>query len=263
MKKLFHVLQQISFIFLILLLLTGLAAAQKAQSSPLPNSMEIGDDGVPVLIKHLPDWENAQKRALLTTQLQELQKTAGNRPVLNEIEFAGGTEAVTAEYDKARLVIVEFHTPQMAVEMDAKIQAKLTELNQPPTQTAYRKIGNYAVFVFDASDEQKANTLLDGVSYEKQVQWLGDNPYPHIAAVRKEREYIMTTGGIIVTVLQTAGIAVLLALGLGGVLGAVVFYRRRQQQALGNVYSDAGGMLRLNLDEIATQTSPSRLIENK
>lgn len=261
MKKFSQVLRQISFIFLILLSLTGLVLAQKAQNSPLPKSMEIGDDGVPVLVKHLPDWENAQKRALLTTQLQELQNAAGNRPILNEIDFAGGTEAVTAEYDKARLVIVEFHTPQMAIEMDAKIQSRLAELNQTPTQTAYRKVGNYAVFVFDASDEQTANTLLDGVSYEKQVQWLGDNPYPHIAAVRKEREYIMTTGGILVAVVQTAGIAILLALGLGGLLGTAVFYRRRQQQANANAYTDAGGMLRLNLDEMIPQTNQGRLIE--
>jgi hypothetical protein len=259
----FGFLRKTLAVWVVLFAFASFASAQTTQTSPAPKTFEISDDGVPVLIKNLPDWEKAQSRAALASNLQDLQKAAGERPILSVIDFAGGTEAVTAPYDKARLVIVEFHTPQMAVEMDAKIQARLAELNLPLTNTAYRKEGNYAVFVFDASDEQTANALLDRVDYSKQVQWLGGNPYPGIEAARKEREYIQTAGGVFVAVLQSAGIAVTLALTFGGLLGIAVFFIRRKQQAGQNAYSDAGGMVRLNLDEMTPQINPNRLIENK
>lgn len=250
-------LQKNLFATFILLSAAIFAFGQNNQRSP--QTMEVSDDGVPVLIKHLPDWENAQKRSAIVVNLQDLQKLSGNRPILNEVEFIGGTEAATATYDKARLIIIEFPTPQMAIDTDAKIQAKLSQSPQP--NTAYRKTGNYVVFVFDASDEQTANSLLDGVSYEKDVQWLGDNPYPAIAAARKEREFVLATGDIILTVIKTSGLAILAALGIGGIFGTLLFYRRRQQQAAADAYSDAGGMLRLNLDEMTPQTDASRLLE--
>ncbi|MEP6924781.1 MAG: hypothetical protein ABI954_09975 [Pyrinomonadaceae bacterium] len=251
---------KISFLLLVLSIISGSAFAQQKTLSS-PQTDELDDDGVPILIKHLPDWENAKKRATVVANLPELQKLSGNRPILNEIEFTAGTEAVTASYDKARLVIVEFSTPQMALDIDRKIQAKLPEISQPATQIVYRKIGNYSVFVFDAPDEASANTLLNGVSYEKTVNWLGGNPFPGIAAARKEKEYLATTGDIIVTVVKTSGLAFIAALGVGGLLGAFIFYRRRAQQTGMNAYSDAGGMVRLNLDEMTPQTDASRLLK--
>lgn len=242
------------FLFLILGAFANFAAGQKK-----PN-VELDENGIPILVKHLPDWENARKRAVLATNLADLQKAVGGeRPILNEIEFVVGTESVTANYDKSRLVIVELPTPQMAIEADSKIQTRLAE--SPQANTNYRKIGNYVVFVFDASDEQTAAKLLDAVNYEKEVQWLGNNPYPGIAAERKEREYLMTTGGVIVIVVQTAALAILTAMIFGGLLGAFVFYHRRKQQTNVNAYTDAGGMVRLNLDEMTPQSNPSRLLE--
>ena len=47
---------------------------------------------------------------------------------------------------------------------------------------------------------------------------------------------------------------------LGGVLGALLFNRRRTQQSTHEAYSDAGGMLRLNIDELTPQTDPARLL---
>lgn len=224
-------------------------------------SSDLDDNGVPVLIKHLPDWENTRKRAQIVANLPELQKLSGNRPILNEVEFTAGTEAVTATYDKSRLVIVEFSTPQLAIDIDRKIQAELAAAPQSATQIAYRKIGNYSVFVFNAPDEATANTLLDNVAYEKSINWLGGNPFPGIAAARKEKEYLATTGDIIVTVVKTSGLAIIAALGIGGLLGALVFYRRLAQQSNLNAYSDAGGMVRLNLDEMTSQIDAGRLLE--
>ncbi|HYJ45191.1 MAG TPA: DUF6599 family protein, partial [Pyrinomonadaceae bacterium] len=77
-------------------------------------TLEEGENEIPVLVKHLPDWEKAQERALYAVTPQALQKAAGQQPVLDVISFEGGAEAVTAPYDNSRLVIVEFTTPQIA-----------------------------------------------------------------------------------------------------------------------------------------------------
>jgi hypothetical protein len=258
--KSYRMLRKSLFVLLILAAFShSISAQQKALLTQQSNDLD--DDGIPILIKHLPDWENARKRAFVVANLPELQKLSGNRLILDEVEFTAGTEAVTATYDKSRLIIIEFSTPQMAVDIDRKIQSKLAELPQFETQISYRKIGNYSVFVFDAPDEATANTLLDGVTYEKSVNWLGGNPFPGIAAARKEKEYLATTGDIFVAVVKTSGLAIIAALGVGGLLGALVFYRRRAQQSDLNTYSDAGGMVRLNLDEMTPHIDINRLLE--
>lgn len=250
--------------FLCLLALAFAALSVGAQAAAVyPPGTELDDDGVPVLIKHLPDWENAKQRAVFATNLSDLKKLTGNRAILNEIEFVGGTEAATAIYDKSRVVIIEFATPQVSIETDRKINAKLEEIAEPTTQTAYRRIGNYAVFVFDAPNEAAANDLLSQVSYEKEVQWLGGNPFSDIVAARRQRresQDIQTAGEIIVTVIKTAGLAIVAALGLGGLCGAWIFYHRRRRQNGVETFSDAGGMMRLNLDDLTT--NPNRLLDD-
>jgi len=47
---------------------------------------------------------------------------------------------------------------------------------------------------------------------------------------------------------------------VGGLFGALLFSRRRTRQRNIEAYSDAGGMLRLNLDELTPETDPARLI---
>ena len=263
MKILFKIPRLLPAVTFALLILATFSVSIWAQpkTASINQNIDLDDDGIPILIKHLPDWETVRKQAMVVANLSDLQKLSGNRPILNEIEFTVGTEAVTANYDKAKLIIIEFSTPQMAVDIDRKIQARLTETAQPITQIAYRRIGNYSVFVFDAPDEATANTLLDKVLYEKSVNWLGGNPFPGIAAARKEKEYLTTTGDIIVTVVKTSGLAFVAALTFGGLLGALIFYRRRAQQSGVNSYSDAGGMVRLNLDEMTPQADVSRLLE--
>jgi hypothetical protein len=219
-----------------------------------------GEGEIPVLVKHLPEWETAQGRAVYVLSLPALQQAAGNRPALDALNFSGGTEAVTAIYnDTARLVIVEHTTPQLATDDDARINAKINELKQggQPIPTAYRRVGNYSVFVFDAPDEATAAQLIDKISYEQVVQWLGNNPHWF---ERAEREYRQTTAGVILSAIKGTGLALLICLGIGGIFGSIIFRRRRAQAAMTEAYSDAGGMLRLNLDEMTPNVDPSRLL---
>lgn len=217
------------------------------------------DNDIPALIRHLPDWETAQERAVFAVSLRALQVAAGERPALAAIDFTSGTEAVTAPYDSSRLVIVEFSTPQLSVDNDARITARLKELSATgqPLPTAYRRVGNYSVFVFDAPDEKIASKLIDGISYEKVVQWLGDNPR---AWDRAEKEFNDTTSDLIVGAVKTSGFTFLLALAVGTLFGSIVFIRRRAQQSTTDKHSDAGGMMRLNIDELTPRTDPSRLL---
>jgi hypothetical protein len=118
-------------------------------------------------------------------------------------------------------------------------------------------VGNYAVFVFDAPSEPVGNELIDQVKYQQVVQWLGDNPYAYEEATR---EFTETTLGVFVSVVKASGLALVTCFAVGGFFGALLFSRRRARQRNVEAYTDAGGMLRLNLDEMTPEIDPARLI---
>jgi hypothetical protein len=118
-------------------------------------------------------------------------------------------------------------------------------------------VGNYSVFVFDAPDFAAAEKLASQVKYEKDVRWLGRNPHADEIAMRA---YTSTMGGVILTTLITTGLAILLCLGVGGAIGGIVFLHRRSQQAAQKVYTDAGGMVRLNIEDLNTPPATSNLL---
>ncbi len=214
-------------------------------------SQEVSEeDGIPVLIKHLPDWENARNRAIYTNNIDDLRKALGERAVFDGIDFAGGTEAVTAPYDAGKLLIVEYTNPQESIESDAKFTQILAGQSQNPP-VFYRRIGNYNVFVFDAGDETAANALLDQVKYEKMIQWLGEDPfyqkkYERFTAIRAADIFLSTT-------LWVAG-GLGFAVFTGIVVGLLFFRSRDRRRTAMAAFSDAGGMIRLNLDELTGQT---------
>jgi hypothetical protein len=231
-------------------------------ASDLARGIDEGENDIPVLVKHLPNWQNAQPQARYAVSLDAVKQIVGNQPIVDVINFDGGAEAVEANYDNAQLVIVEFTTPQFAGDNDRRITAKISELRSPtqvvgtPVPSAYRRVGNYSVFVFNAPDEKTASELIDQVKYEQVVQWLGENPYWFEKA---QRMYALKTAGVLVAVLQSSGLSLLLCLGIGGIFGFFLFRRRRAQQAAAT-YSDAGGMTRLNIDEMTTDHREQKLL---
>ena len=225
----------------------------------LASGLDRGEGDIPVLVKHLPEWEKAQQTVLYLTRFQTLE-SIGQDTVLDAVVSEGDADAVLATYGNARLLLIEFNTPQRAAENDRRIIGKIQELWKlgQPAPTAYRRIGNYSVFVFDAQNEQAAKQLIDQVKYEQVVSWLGENPNIFKAA---ERYYVETTLGVLVAVLKASGFALIGCVATGGLIGALLFLRRRSQQHDVEAFSDAGGMLRLNIDEMTPQTDPSRLLE--
>ena len=213
------------------------------------DSIDKGEGDIPVLIKHLPEPEREQKNAVYLNSFNTLTSLAPQQGVLTAVQGDGNADAALATLDSGKVLIVEFNTPQLASDNDKRIIERIQELWKlgQPAPTAYRRVGNYSVFVFDAPDEQTAKQLIDQVKYEQVVSWLGENP--NILREAQER-YINTTLGVLVTVLKASGYALVGCLGFGGLIGALLFTYRRSQQKAVTAYSDAGGMLRLNLDEL-------------
>src|SRR5215813_2520511 len=219
-------------------------------------AMPEGDNDIPVLVRHLPDGESSPHPQYAVT-LKGLKKLSPNQPVLEALGFEGGTEAVAANYGQSQLVIVEFTTPQLSIDNDQRIWTRIAELKAQaqPVPTAYRRVGNYSVFVFNAPSEKTANELIDRVKYEQVVQWLGDDPH---LAEKVERYLVQTSGNVVITVLESSGLSLLVCLGVGALFGTLLFRYRRAQHA--TRYSDAGGSVRLNLDELTGNSESRRLL---
>ena len=226
------------------------------------NQLGKGEGDIPPLVKHLPGGEESQKTARFFPGLRALNFGKLNQQVLSVIDGKGDADAVIANVGPGKVFIVEFNTPQLATENDQRIVAKIHELwNQGlPSPSAYKRVGNYSVFVFDVPDEQAAKRLIDEVKYEQVVQWLGDNPY---LLKEAERRYVETTMGVFIAVVKASGVAFIACFAVGGLFGALLFQRRRKQQRAVEAFSDAGGMLRLNLDELSAQTDSARLLQER
>jgi hypothetical protein len=232
------------------------AAFASAQSNTTPKykSQEVSEiDGIPVLLKHLPDWENVRVRAVFATDSETLKAALGDRTVLGIIDFTAGTEAVTAQYDAGKLLIIEYTSPQASIDADTKFNEILATESGA---TVYRRIGNYNAFVFDVTDETGANALLDQVKYEKQVQWLGDNPF----RISAERAFVLTTADLFLSTLLVIVIGIGISIIGGLIVGIVYFQTRERRRAALTAFTDAGGMTRLNLDGFTPDIQPERLL---
>jgi hypothetical protein len=228
-------------------------------ATSLAEKIDRGEGDIPVLVKHLPNWEEARRQALYVVSAETLKEKFGAQSVFSVVDFGSGAEAVAANYGKAELVIVEFHTPQLATDNNGRITSKLQELRSQgqPAPTSYRRVGNYSVFVFNAPSQEAANLLIDQVKYEQMVQWLGENPYRYEQALR---DFSETTLGVFVNVVKGSGLALVSCLAIGGLFGGLLFIRRRAQQREAEAYADSGAMLRLNLDDLTPETDPARLL---
>ncbi|CAN5223659.1 hypothetical protein BH20ACI2_BH20ACI2_22600 [soil metagenome] len=232
------------------------ATTQEVGSIPY-SSQEVGeDDGIPVLIKHLPNWERQEGNLTFATSLDQIKAALGDRPILNAFDFVPGTEAVSAPYESGLLVIVEFASPQVATDTGNRITEKLAEIGDP--SIVYRRIGNYSALVLDAPNRDAANSLLDEVMYEKDIHWLGDNPF----RISAERAFVITTRDIFLSTV----IVIFMGMGFSistGIIAGIIFFRVRvRRRAAMTTHSDAGGMTRLNLDGLTPDIVPVRLRED-
>ncbi len=235
-------------------LFAALFASAQTSTTPKYKSQELSEiDGIPVLLKHLPDWENVRERAVFATDSETLKTALGERAVLSVIDFASGTEAATAQYDAGKLLIIEYTSPQASIDADTKFTEILEGENGA---TVYRRIGNYNAFVFDVTDKAAAGALLDEVKYEKQIHWLGDNPF----IISAERAFVLTTSDIFISTLLVIVIGIAVSIVSGLIAGFIYFQTRERRRAALSTFTDAGGMTRLNLDGFTPDIQPERLL---
>ena len=104
-----------------------------------------GEGDIPVLVKHLPDWQNAQSRVLYAVSQNALKSAFSNQSVLDVVSFAGGAEAVIADYQGPQLVIIEFNTPQIASDNDQRITAKIQEVSNQGTRQCPQRIAAWEI----------------------------------------------------------------------------------------------------------------------
>jgi len=240
-------------LFLFVLLPTVLTAQNSRQSVKSQEVSEV--DGIPVLVKHLPDWDSLRSKTVFATSVDGLKMALGQRPVLDLIDFSAGTEAVTAPYPAGQLLIIEYSTPQASVDADNNFRSFLAQNNDG--KTFYRRTGNYNIFVFAAVDEASASALIEHVKYEKNIQWLGEDPF---LFHRLERAFVNTTSDIFLSTLEVIVFGMGLSV-LGGLIVGYVFFQVRSRQKLTmNEFSDAGGMTRLNLDGLTPEISANRAL---
>jgi|tagenome__1003787_1003787.scaffolds.fasta_scaffold20527495_2 hypothetical protein len=241
------------------LLMVGSAADLSAQTGKnTVKSQEISEsDGVPVLVKHLPDSEKVRAQTTFANNASTLKKALGTTAVVDLIDFAGGTEAVTAPYPAGRLLIIEYTSPQQSIEADNNFKNFLAQNNDG--HTFYKRTGNYNIFVFDASDEAAANELISQVKYEKNIQWLGEDPF---LFHNLERAFVNQTADLFFSTVEVIMLGIGLSIVGGLIVGFIYFRVRERQRRTFREYSDAGGMIRLNLDGFTPEISSSKLLSD-
>jgi hypothetical protein len=140
------------------------------------------------------------------------------------------------------LLIVECHTPQFATDAMARVTSYISSLPEADQQRiVFKRTGNYVVEAVNVQNREYAEGLVSSVQYPYTVKWLRDPLWPANDPFRMEKaaNMLLSTFGLL-------GLILITVLALGTVFGTTVFLKRRKQQR--EVFSDAGGMLRLDIE---------------
>ena len=223
----------------------GLAAAVAAK---IPAGSQ--DTERPTLINNLPQEAlvGRSARYFLGAQSLNAHFAGANELFL----FDGEAEAAIAEYRDGKqtpnsttplkLVVVEYHTPQFATQAMAQAESVLAALPEADRERLLiKRVGNFIVGVTGFQDRQVAEQLAGKVEYPYVVKWLQNPAIPTDDPFRIEKAAAM-----LVSTISIIGLTGGVVLVMGILVGSLIFVRRRKQQR--EVFSDAGGMLRLQLD---------------
>ncbi len=242
--------------------LTETVAAQ--MQTDLSSTME-----PPLLPTYLPEQSKIANTEKYLVGPEAIARIPAISDLKDIIDFTGGTHATVADYNngsgKMSIVLIEFQSPQFAVDGLAKIQAHFNSLSQDEqNKRILRRVGNYAVEAVNVSDPKTAEEVLKQVKYMVRVHWEGKNasdiPIPFRPPDPTALREIIQTGQFLVATFYWIGILLVGAVLSGIFIGGTVFYwRRAQRRKLGmeDGFSDAGGMTRLNLDDYLLSSSES------
>lgn len=153
-------------------------------------------------------------------------------------ETAGVSESQTP----LQLLIVEYHTPQFATDAFISLSRFVESLpEEERNQILFQREGNYIVKAVKVRNRELAETLMGSIKYPYTVKWLRNPLWPTDDPFRMEK-----TAQMLVSTFGLLGLILLTVLLFGSAFGATIFLKRRKRQQ--EVFSDAGGMLRLEID---------------
>lgn len=177
--------------------------------------------------------------------------------------FDGGAEAVLGEYRQQgsstplNLLVVEYHTPQFAGEAMERLSAFTGSLSgEEQGRILHRREGNFLIQATGVADRALAERLVSSIKYPYGVKWLKNPLLPNEDPLEAEK-----TAQVLISTFLIIALVGLIAMLIGGTFGALIFIKRRKQ--LRAVFSDAGGMLRLDIDPLpgtGLAASKSRLL---
>ena len=150
------------------------------------------------------------------------------------------------------LVIVECHTPEFATDELARVTGYVTSLPEnEQQQIVFKRTGNYIIAAVNVRDRELAEGLINSIQYPYTVKWLRNPLWPTNDPFRTQKaaEMLLSTFGLL-------GLIILTVILGGSIFGASVFLKRRKQQR--EIFSDAGGMLRLDIEPFVLALPPKR-----
>lgn len=238
----------------------------------------VSDGGeLPSLPFNLPEQGKlieTEKYVIGPLALAKIKEFADLKDVVN---FAGGTQAVAANYTTSgsvSLIIIEYHTPQLATDGYGQIQNYLNSLSSQEKATRLlRRIGNYVVSASNVRDTLTTENLIGSIKYSPKVYWEGkkltDVPIRFRPPDPLAIEEASQTAKVIIRTFYWIGMMIFGAIVIGFITGGSFFYwrrHRRRKLGLDDIFSDAGGTVRLNLDDyllLREKSSIPKLMEEK
>jgi len=233
------------------------------------------DGELPTLPSHLPNQNKISDSEKYLTGPKALSKSQYFSDLTDIVNFDGGTEIATADYQikgsSMGLMIVEYHTPQLTTDGYTKFQSFFEKLSDQEKKLKYlKRVGNYIVLAANVIDAADAENLIGQIKYNPSVSWEGkkisDIPLAFRPPDPVALEEASETAVMLLRTFYWVGIMLSCGILLGAITGGTIFYYkryRRRKLGLEDIFSDAGGTVRLNLDDYLLQSADSSLSKVK
>ncbi len=155
---------------------------------------------------------------------------------------SAGSAGISESQPPLKLIIIEYHTPQFATDAFISLGRFVESLpEEERNEIRFQREGNYIVKCVNVRNRELTQTLMGSIQYPYTVKWLRNPLWPTNDPFRMEK-----TAQMLISTFGLLGLILLTVLLFGSAFGATIFLKRRKRQQ--EVFSDAGGMLRLELD---------------
>jgi hypothetical protein len=221
---------------------------------------------LPFLPSHLPEQNKIPESEKYMVGPAAIAQAKDFSHLKDVINFDGGVEVVTADYQNGSgrmgLIIIEYHTPQSASDGYAGVLKHLTSLDQAEKDRSFiKRIGNYVVKVVNVNDLPEAEKIVSQIKYSPQVYWSGrklsDIPMDFRPLEPVAVEEATKTLKVLVRSFFWVGVMLTGSVMIGLIAGGSYFYWRRYRRrklGLDEIFSDAGDLVRLNLDDFLLES---------